>query len=296
MRFVKWILIVFVLVPLVLLLALWGMLEFAPQQKIRMVIAQELTRRLGRQVELGPLHLTWKGLGIDTLRLSEAPNFRAGTFLTAKGVRLGWEPRSLWLGLDLKKKFITRSSGAIQINDFQNPHYTARDFSVRWSLSNMDPTWSRLNGWMKLNQGAGSLQNIDRLMATSATVKAALAPVVALMNLESAGILTLGLPDLRHWPIHSVHGEYTFKNGRMTIERFTIDSSRLALVTTGAVNLANGNLLLDVQLHGPRSGGAGALDAKLSVSGTISHPKVDLNSLKKKAFRATVTHLLENQL
>jgi hypothetical protein len=274
---------------LALLLAVGSTFERTLQQKLRVMAEQALGRRLKRQIEIGPLHLGWSGLAIAELRLSEIPTFRAGTFISAKGLRLGWGLRSLVQGLDLKKRFITRSKGDFQIDDFRNPHYLARDFTIRWSLANMDPTWSHLNGWVKLEQGPGLLQNIDQLLTTSPSAKIALIPVLPLLNLEKLGILKLGLPDLRHWPVQGVQGAYTFTNGRMTIEQFTIDSAQLGMAATGVVDLGSGNLSLNVQLHSP------TMDAKVRVSGTISHPKVDLDDLKKRAFQATLSNFLQNQ-
>ncbi len=294
LRLIKWLLIVFVLVPFALLAAAWAILEFTPQEKLRALAARELGRKINRQVEIGPLHLGLNGLGIDELKLSEVPNFHAGILFAAKGVHLGWGLRTLWEGLDIHKKFLTRSSGHFQIAKFYNPHYTANNFSIHWSLSDMDPTWSHLSGSAKLDQGTGLLLNIDQLMAKTPSARIALTPVLAVMNLEKLGVLKLGLPDLRRWPIQGIHGNYAFKNGRMTIERFTIDSAQLAMATTGVVELGSGNLLLDVQLHSPPSTGRGAFDATLRVSGTINNPKVDLSSLKKKAFKATIGNLLKN--
>jgi len=256
--------------------------------------AQQIGRQIHRQIEIGPVHFAWSGLEVDDLRLSQVSTFKAGTFLSAKGVRLGWALPSLWKGLDIKKKFITRSSGNFHIDEFQNPHYRANDFLVRWSLTDMDPTWSHVNGWAKLEQGTGLLQNIDQLMTTSPSTKIALTPVLALMNLERLGFLKLGLPDLSHWPIQGIHGDYAFNDGRMTIKQFVIDSPQLGMETTGIVELASGALSLEVQLHAPGNTRMGALDAKLRISGTTAHPKVDLTNLKKKAFQATISNFLQS--
>jgi hypothetical protein len=80
----------------------------------------------------------------------------------------------------------------------------------------------------------------------------------------------------------------------MTIKTFSIESPQLGMGTTGTVDLGSGKILLDAELHTPQTSLAGALDAKLRVTGTTSNPKVDLSNLKKQAFRATITNLLEN--
>jgi hypothetical protein len=241
------------------------------------------------------VHLGLRGLVIDHLRLSEIPDFQAGTALTAKGVGLGWDWRTLWNGLDVRKKRLTQSSGRFHIDEFHHPHYSARDFSLTWSLTDIDSTGSRMNGWARLEQGPGLLENVDQLVATSPSARLALAPITMLMNLERTGFVKFGLPDLRRWPIKTIEGDYTFDKGFMGINHFTITSPQLGMETDGVVELATGKISLDVRLKssGDRTV-LGALDVKTHVSGTIANPRADLESLKKKAFTATLTNLLKN--
>jgi hypothetical protein len=290
----RWILRAFVFPLLTLFIAVIIIFNVIPQSAMREFAADQIRERIHRQVDIGTLHLGLRGLSVDSLRLSEVPTFSAGTLFEAKGLRLGWNLRSLWEGLSVRKQSITKSSGRFTIDDFRNPHYVAHDFSVRWSLSDIDPSGAHLNGWAKLDQGPGLLKNIDQLMATSPSAKIALAPVLALINLEKFGFLKIGLPDLRHWPIHAIRGDYIFKDGIMTIREFTIESPQLGMGTTGTVDLAGGKLLLNAELHAPKTTVMGELDATLRVSGTTANPQVDLSHLKKKAFRATITNLLES--
>ena len=50
-KLLKWLFILFVLPLVVLFLAVWAFFEFVPQAKIRAMAAQELSRKLNRQVE-----------------------------------------------------------------------------------------------------------------------------------------------------------------------------------------------------------------------------------------------------
>jgi hypothetical protein len=292
-RLLKWIFL-FIMVPLaVLLIVLWAAFQFIPQDRFRLLAAEKLGRKMNRQLILGPIHVGLRGLDVDELQLSEIPNFDAGTFLTAKGLRLGWDLKTLWEGLNVKKKFITRSSGHFHVDEFHNPHYSAKDFSLTWSLSDLDPSWSHLNGSAALKQGSGLLQNVDQLVAASPSAKLALTPVTLLMHLERLGFLNLGLPDLRRWPIQSIVGDYHFKDGVMSIKRFSITSPQLGMETSGAVELASGELALDVELQSSPRTVIGSLNVKMRVSGTLSNPKADLRDLKKKAFKATISNLLQ---
>jgi len=293
-KIVKWLFILFILLPVLLFAIAWTAFQMTPQEKIRGLIGQQIGQKLNRELRIGPAHLTWQGLVLDTLEVSEIPTFKAGTFFTAQGVDLGWGLRNLWNGFDFKTKTLTRSSGHFQMSHFDNPHYLADHFTVHWALTNIDSTGKHLNGWATLEQQEGVFRHIDELMATSPSAKMALTPVMALMNLDKLGAIKLGLPDLRYWPVQSIHGDYVFNKGTMTIRSFIIRSAQVDLLTAGTVDLGSGGLLLDVQLHSPKNTMMGSLDAKLRVTGTISHPKADLNSLKKKVFRATLENILND--
>src|SRR5882672_5637690 len=136
----RWILRAFIFPILTLLIIVIVIFNLIPQSTLRDYAAEKIRERIHRQVDIGTLHLGLTGLSVDSLRLSEVPNFKAGTLFEAKGIRLGWNLRSLWEGLDVRKKTLTKSSGSFHINDFHNPHYMAHDFSIRWSLSGMDPS------------------------------------------------------------------------------------------------------------------------------------------------------------
>lgn len=282
-------------IPTLMAIALvWAVLTFIPQERIRRCAADSIGKEIHRQLVIGPVHLRWNGIVIDTLKVSEVPSFKAGSLLEADGVHLGWHLRSIWEGLNFRSRTITQTSGTFLIEEFRNPHYTAKDFSVDWSLRRMDSSTRHLTGWAKLKQGPGTLQNMDRLIKKSKSTQAALTPVLALMNLERSGVLKVGLPDLRHWPLDGIQGDYTFTNGLMTIRQFEIRSQTLNMSTTGTVELESGKLALHTEVHTPKTTRNGALDAKLDISGTTSNPVVDLSSLKKKVFQASVRDLLND--
>ncbi len=286
-----------VVMPLVaLFVILWAFLTFFPQQRFRDYAADALGERIHRQLVIGPVRLGWRGLSLESLKVSEIPHFKKGTLVDAKGIHVGWSLRSLWQGLSLREGQLTQTSGRFLIHNFRHPHYAAQDFSVAWSLSDITQTGSSLSGWAKLRQGKGSLQNIDQLMTKSPSSRAALAPVLALMNLERAGFVQLGLPDLRYWPLDSIEGDYRFDKGTMTIRNFQIRSAPLNVKTHGTMEIASGKLHLEAELHAPAARNRGKLDASLTITGTTAKPKVDLSSLKKRAFQANLTNLFKNHV
>lgn len=271
-----------------------AVLTFFPQKQLREWAAGSIGKKIHRQLVIGPVHLRWNGIEFDSLKVSEEPSFKAGTLFEADGVRLGWHLSSLWSGLDLRNRQLRASTGSFFVKSFRNPFYTASDFSLKWSLENIDSTGAKLDGWAKLDQGPGALKNVETLLKRSASSRAALAPLLALVNLERSGVVKLGLPDLKQLPIESIQGNYTFDKGLMTLKTFSIQSPVLRLGTTGTVKLSSGELNLHAEVHTPATAKNGALDAQMNITGTTSKPTVDLSSFKKQLFKATVKDLLND--
>lgn len=284
-----------IFIPTSIVTAIAAALFFlVPQSQWRGWLASEIGSHVHRQIEIGPLHLRWNGLTIDSLRISEIPTFKAGDVVDAKGVHIGWHLRGLWEGLNLRAGKMTRSSGSFRIDDFRNPHYVAKDFHVEWSLSGLEDPTHRITGSATLRQGPGRVKNLDQLMNQSKSARAALAPLLALMNLERSGVVRLGLPDLRNLPVDTIEGDYHFDRGVMTLRQFAIKSPALTAGTRGTVELASGKLALKTEIHTPATPRTGALDATLDISGTTANPVVDLSTLKKKMFKASVQDILSN--
>src|SRR5689334_21770366 len=102
-RMMKWIFFGVVVPVLILLGTVLIVFKCLPQEKLRHLAEQQLKARIHREVKIGPIHLGLRGLTVDELELSEIPNFKAGHFMTAKGVHLGWDPRILWQGLNFRQ-------------------------------------------------------------------------------------------------------------------------------------------------------------------------------------------------
>ena len=185
-----------------------------------------------------------------------------------------------------------RVQGRLTIGQLQNPVYTARDFSAEWSLHEIDPTLGHLNGWIRLKQGRGLIQNLSNLVNSSRGAKLALLPLVMLQNIDRLGFIRLGLPDFSRLSITRIDGDYGFKEGTMRINTFEIVSPQLSIGALGAIELASGGLAVDVTLNTPQPTLLGEMNLKMHISGTLSHPKTNVGSLKKKAFKATVKQLL----
>jgi hypothetical protein len=352
-----------------------------PPAKLRRLVEEQIRERLHRQAQIGPVELSLSGISAERLRLSNVPDFSAGTFLYVEKAKIRWalapllhrtlviekvaltEPQinlvrradgktlnisdlaqaaapapatrtrtaranvsngSSWpwvvknialrkgtirlddrsparqtstlSGIDLTLSDLTATAarGELTIARVQNPVYVARDFTVNWDLRDVDPSLARVNGSIHMKQGPGVIQNLADLVATSATAKLFLMPILMLQNLDRLGLLRLGLPDFSHLPIDGITGTYRFKEGNMMIESFKIASAQLSISSQGTVQLASGALNVDVEMNAPQKTLLGEMNLKMHLSGTLSHPQTNLDSLRKKAFKATVNQLLQS--
>jgi uncharacterized protein YhdP len=187
----------------------------------------------------------------------------------------------------------TRVQGQLTVGQLDNPVYHARDFYVQWNLHEMDPSLAHLTGSCKLTQGTGSVQNLDKLVSSSKAARVALMPLVMLQSLDKLGFVKLGLPEFSHLDILKITGDYDFKDGTMKINSSEIDGPQMNVKSRGTIELASGQLAVDVALHTPKPVLLGEMDLKMQIGGTLSDPKTNLDSLKKKAFKATVKTLMD---
>src|SRR5512140_1431693 len=73
---------------LIAALALAGLVVFLkilyPPERIKSLAVEALSKRLGREIRLKNASIgLWRGISLEGLAVSEQPDFKAGTFLTA---------------------------------------------------------------------------------------------------------------------------------------------------------------------------------------------------------------------
>ena len=62
------------------------------------------------------------------------------------------------MNLVLKDFDVTRMQGKLTLSVVENTFYKARDLSVEWALTHLDPDLSHVDGWAQLRQGPGSIR------------------------------------------------------------------------------------------------------------------------------------------
>src|SRR6185312_2727730 len=61
-----------------------------PTAKLRAVLQEQVRTRLHRTAQIGDVSLGFTGLAFERLKLSEPPDFKAGTFLYVEKATLRW--------------------------------------------------------------------------------------------------------------------------------------------------------------------------------------------------------------
>ncbi len=292
---------------------------FSLDKKLHTLVRTKLQTQIHRDIEWDAIRLGFFKLSIENLRLSEIPDFSKGTFVQTSRISVRVSPRSLWHGRvslilhspdmewgSLKSRLSETAllvdshfsaqdnAGRLSVQKIANPAYEASDFRIDWALRNIDPTLNNIDGEITLHQGPGRLIDVQRWAASSPGAKVALMPVVALQKVERLGFIKTGLPDLSKMTIAAIDGKYTIEKGSMTIQTFDINSKELTIKAGGKIHLPTERLAIDMNVKSPKETVLGDLDLHMGITGTLSSPKVDVKSLKKKMFKAAVGQLLRD--
>jgi uncharacterized protein YhdP len=350
-----------------------------PPARLRELVETQIRERLNREAQVRYVQLGLGGLRLEDVRISEPPNFRAGTFLVVEAIDIHWallpllskhvsvnsvllqkpqlnvvrlaDGKKLNVGdlsasaqghrantapvsgaiaeqtqtpsahpwtwhidrfelrdgllqfhdrspakmtttltpvnLTVEDLSKDRVHGQLRVGKIDNLVYEGRDLDLKWALEGIDPTLEKLTGTMTLRQGPGALQNLEALAGVSSGARVALMPLIALQTMNRLGVVKTGLPDFNHVAIDRIEGNYVFQQGTMELKRFEMAGPQLSTSASGTIHLPTERLALNVDLRGD-------VDGKLGISGTMKQPKVQVHSLKQKAFKATLKNILKN--
>jgi len=189
------------------------------------------------------------------------------------------------------------TSGHLTADQVKHDYYNAQALEVKWNLTDLTPDLAKLNGTANLKQGAGQVQNIQKLVSDSKAAKIVLLPLSLLQKLSNATHGAIQLPPMDNVKFKDILGDYVFKSGVMNIKSFTMDGDEINAAMNGTIGLAGpqpldlkatlkfaaglvggtvGDLLQDEQ---------GRPTVNMTVKGTVSDPKssVDTAAVKKQA-------------
>ncbi|MFA5974713.1 MAG: hypothetical protein WC859_00930 [Elusimicrobiota bacterium] len=95
---------------------------------------------------------------------------------------------------------------------------------------------------------------------------------------------------------YEIAGSYRFNKGIMTLDSIQVDGHSLHLTLQGIMEAATAGMAIDAHLNSDRPSVLGEMDVNAHLTGTLGNPKVRVESLKKKAFKAVIKNLLETPI
>ncbi len=182
--------------------------------------------------------------------------------------------------------------GRLDIGALIHPNASVEKVAATWDLYGLTPDLRRLSGEAKLNVGGGTLHAIGDMASQSPLVKILIFP---LLIAQKIGGIVGGriFPDFNNITLRSLTGDYSFKEGVMTVRDSEMDSNAAQISAKGTINLPTEALDLVMAVLIPR-----APPIEVVVKGTVASPKTNVNVAKAaaKAAAEAAGHLLEGLL
>ena len=231
----------------------------------------------------------FSGVTAESVRVSEKPNFQAGTAAQAEQVRLALEWRTLLKGLRWAHPRPRQSDGFLKLGRLTSAYYDASTVELTWHAEAVDPASDHVRGTLVLYQGPGWLRLLPPQGALSPP---ALSALQVLSALSDAGSLQLGLPKLEKIQVESVQGRASFTDALLHVDSLDLVSLQGKAHAHGLVNGTSQTLALELEVK-IKNAGAEDTEASLQLTGPFAHPQIRLKSLKQRNFHAAIQGYLK---
>ncbi|MBI4374921.1 MAG: AsmA family protein [Elusimicrobia bacterium] len=186
------------------------------------------------------------------------------------------------------------AKGKFTVKEVVHPNAQAKDMELRWDLSGVTSDLRKLSGWAKMKTGGGRFSALSEMTMRSKIIKVLVMPLMVFQKVGSLGGLRI-IPDLNNIAFTELSGDYSFKQGMMTIQESRLESEAANLYAKGDIDLLAERLNLAVTAQV-----AGLNPVEIDVRGTFSEPsaKPRLGKLladpAKQLIEKTGKELLEN--
>jgi hypothetical protein len=196
----------------------------------------------------------------------------------------------------------------LAVGNIKHEFYQAQNLDFHCNLTDVTPDLSRVSGTADLKQGAGKLQNLEKLAALSKGARIALLPLTTLQKIDKQGLLkSVGLPSLQSLTFSGIRGDYTLRSGTMDVQNFELLGQQLYLQAKGTVGLAGAQPLamrVTMKLVAGLIGGSlgqimrdesGRATLDYSVTGSVSDPHVrlEMQDVGRRAVQQLGSELLK---
>jgi hypothetical protein len=166
--------------------------------------------------------------------------------------------------------------GHISIASLVHPTASVRDVKVGWSLRGLTPDFKSLGGDATLRVGEGRLRDIGDIATQSPLAKVLLLPILITQKLGRIGGLSR-IPDFNDIAVEQIVGDYSFREGRMTLTRSELSSNVADAAAKGTIDLPSEilDVIMTITVHAYN-----IQPVEVAVTGPLSKPITKVNVLK----------------
>ncbi len=162
---------------------------------------------------------------------------------------------------------VIATRGHFRVGTLIHPNATVENVAVGWDLRGLSPDLGGLDGDARLQVGGGRVRSVGDMTTESKLVKVLIFPLLVVQKLGRLGGLHL-FPNFNDITLHQIVGEYSFKDGVMTLRRSEMDSDAAQVSARGTIDLPRE--LLDLVVTA-QVGRVAPID--VAVTGTVADPK-----------------------
>lgn len=176
--------------------------------------------------------------------------------------------------------------GRLTVGRLVHPNAEAQNLKATWQLSSFTPNFKRLGGTATIASNGGKFSNLGAMASQSKLVKILITPLIVVQTISKIGGIKL-FPDFNNVAYQELAGDYSFREGMMTVNDSHVYADAGNVTTTGQIDLPREALDLKVTAQVAR-----LAPLEVKVGGTFDKPEHHVNVGKFLA--QPVNQLLKN--
>ncbi|MCX5790209.1 MAG: AsmA family protein [Elusimicrobia bacterium] len=157
-----------------------------------------------------------------------------------------------------------KTDGKFTVKKLTHSNAVANDLRISWDLNGITPDLKGLSGSAKVDVGAGKLENLGKLAASSTVAKILMLPLVVMQKIGGIQFF----PDLNNIGFDSIVGDYGFQSGLMTLRQSHFQGPSADVTAQGTIDLPAEKLDLVVTAQVGR-----VAPIEVEVKGTFDKPQ-----------------------
>jgi hypothetical protein len=158
--------------------------------------------------------------------------------------------------------------GRLTVGKLIHPNADAQNLKASWELTGYSPDFKHLGGKASVHSNGGKFTNLGALALQSKLAKVLIAPLIVVQKIGGIGGLRL-LPDLNNVTYSEIAGDYSFREGIMTLNDSRLAGQDVQISATGRMDLPRETLDMTVIAQVGRV----IAPLEIAVGGTFDKPQ-----------------------